>query len=321
MASGNFKQYKDAPILPYYIYALAGASAGMANVLALHPFDTLKTRFQSSLSNTCGTQYSSTFQALYRIVKEEGFVALYKGITPALVGSTISWSLYFHSYHFFKDFLKKWKLTESIGMHWTCSTCAGIVTCLVTNPLWVIKTRLQLQIGNSTNRKAVPMYTNGSSYRGLFHGLVQIVHDEGLRGLYRGLGPSLLLVSHGAIQFTIYEQCKTWFLERNGDWKRQHQRTLDIKESLFASTISKVVASMSTYPLQVLRTRMQERTFALHRQSHSFLYLFWMITRKEGLKALYRGLVANLLRVTPSSAITFITYEQIVRLYYYYYYY
>jgi hypothetical protein len=59
--------------------------------------------------------------------------------------------------------------------------------CLLTNPIWLIKTRMQLQTKVAAAAGAVP-------YKGLWDALVQIGRSEGLRGYYKGLGPSLVLV-------------------------------------------------------------------------------------------------------------------------------
>lgn len=183
-------------------------------------------------------------------------------------------------------------------------------SCLVFR---VVKTRLQLQLGTKYGKHYLSTETIPSFYRGMIHCFVSIVREEGWIGLYRGIGPSLLLVSHGVIQLTCYEYCKTWFLDTSDDWKRQRDRTLQVMESLVASTISKWMASITTYPLQVIRTRMQERN-AMNNKLYMLQYLRCII-QEEGFIALYRGLVPNLLRVTPSAALTFVTYEQVIRLY------
>jgi solute carrier family 25 folate transporter 32 len=263
--------------------------------------DTLKTRFQASTFSQPASShyYTSLVQASYHVLREEGPRALYKGLGPALVGSMISWSLYFHSYHLFQSKLTKGNKT--VVHHFIASTGAGIVTCLVTNPFWLVKTRLQLQLGNTARWKSP------TSYRGMLDGWLSIVREEGFTGLYRGIGPSLLLVSHGAIQLTSYEYCKKVLYNK----KKGRNERPTIPDSLISSTISKVIASLTTYPLQVIRTRMQER--AAHR--FPFIRTCAHIVRTEGFKALYRGLVANLLRVTPSAALTFVTYEQVIGLY------
>lgn len=75
-----------------------------------------------------------------------------------------------------------------------------MLTLAVTNPIWVVKTRLCL-----SNTASVPMYMR---YSGLFDGLKKLYCHEGLRGLYRGFIPGLWGTSHGAIQFMLYEEFK-----------------------------------------------------------------------------------------------------------------
>lgn len=69
--------------------------------------------------------------------------------------------------------------------------------CLITNPIWVVKTRLQLQ-RRGLSRRAIPKGspTTGAvvQYKGFFDGVRRIAQEEGVRGLYRGLGPSLVMV-------------------------------------------------------------------------------------------------------------------------------
>jgi len=81
--------------------------------------------------------------------------------------------------------------------------------CLITNPIWVVKTRLQLQRGSAL--KAAGVARAGASagaskvqvpmvqYTGFMDGVRRITQEEGVRGLYRGLGPSLLMVSKSLI--------------------------------------------------------------------------------------------------------------------------
>ena len=76
----------------------------------------------------------------------------------------------------------------------------GVITLTLTNPIWVVKTRLCL-----TNTSNVPSYMH---YRGLTDGLVNLFRYEGVRGLYKGYLPGLFGTSHGAIQFMVYEELK-----------------------------------------------------------------------------------------------------------------
>jgi solute carrier family 25 (mitochondrial folate transporter), member 32 len=76
---------------------------------------------------------------------------------------------------------------------------AGMLTVCITNPLWLIKTRMQLQSQN-----------HASNYRGMVHAFTTVVKQEGFLGLYKGIVPALALTSHGAVQFTAYERMKSW---------------------------------------------------------------------------------------------------------------
>ena len=71
--------------------------------------------------------------------------------------------------------------------------------CLITNPIWVVKTRLQLQRRGLSRRgiaipKGAPTSGAAVQYKGFFDGVRRIAQEEGVRGLYRGLGPSLVMV-------------------------------------------------------------------------------------------------------------------------------
>ena len=77
---------------------------------------------------------------------------------------------------------------------------AGSCLVLVFNPLWVIKTRMTLQGAEPSARQ----------YKSVTDAFATIIREEGVQGLYRGLVPAMLLTSHGAIQFAVYEQLKSW---------------------------------------------------------------------------------------------------------------
>ncbi|CAL8470130.1 g9672 [Coccomyxa elongata] len=302
-------------------HAVAGCTAGLVSVLALHPLDVVKTRLQVQ-DGVAGALpiYHGTRDAIRRIVQDEGWRALYAGISPALLGAGLSWGIYFTAYNNAK---MRWQglRNEAVlpaPLHLLSAAEAGCMVCLLTNPIWVIKTRLQLQRVSSlkaAGSKAAQRAVRGSNpYRGFAHAVRQIAKEEGLKGFYRGLFPSLLLVSHGAIQFMVYEELKKVasgpLMRANGD-----TQPLTGLEISVIGAASKLAASIVTYPSQVVRSRIQQRQDQFRGVRYDSGWRTLRVTmRREGIRGLYKGLLPNVLRVMPQSAITFLIYEKVMRL-------
>ena len=132
-------------------------------------------------------------------------------------------------------------------------------------------------------------------------GIRQVYRSEGIRGFYRGLAPSLLGVSHGALQFMAYEQLKNY--RRSGIG----QNELNAIDYALLSALAKMFAGSITYPYQVVRARLQmynaDSTYA---GTTDVVSQIW---RREGFAGFYKGLGPNLLRVLPSTCVTFVVYE------------
>jgi solute carrier family 25 folate transporter 32 len=142
------------------------------------------------------------------------------GLAPSLVGSGVAWGVYFYAYNAAKARYRRAgaapaEVRLSTAQHMRAAAEAGAIVCLATNPLWVAKTRLQLQQRVALTGGTVAGAARGAAaaaapgaYAGLADCLVTIARTEGVRGLYKGLLPSMLLVSHGVIQFVAYEELK-----------------------------------------------------------------------------------------------------------------
>ncbi len=167
------------------------------------------------------------------------------------------------------------------------------MTALCTNPIWVIKTRML-----STSS------THPGAYTSILDGTRQILRSEGFLGFYRGLVPSLFGVSHGALQFMAYEQLKIYRAKSISGG----QKDLSAVDFLVLSGLSKMFAGNITYPYQVVRARLQMYDAdSNYKSTRDAVAQVW---KKEGLAGFYKGLGPNLLRVLPSTWVTFLVYEK-----------
>lgn len=143
-------------------------------------------------------------------------------------------------------------------LHIASAMTAGMASTSLTNPVWVIKTRFMVStktingmceislewlilLLQSQSKRSLHRYNN------IFDAFTTIAKNEGIRGFYKGLGPSLIGVSHVAIQFPLYEKLKSLLSE-----KSMQSDTVNI---LLASAVSKMVASTATYPHEVKHTQ------------------------------------------------------------------
>ncbi|KAJ3205860.1 Serine/threonine-protein phosphatase pp1 [Entophlyctis luteolus] len=182
--------------------------------------------------------------------------------------------------------------------HLFASALAGALTCLATNPFWLIKTRM------CSDRATDP-----GAYSGLWDGLKKTYRDGGIRALYKGLPMSLVGVSHGAVQFMVYEEMKKWTAK--GNFK------MDSFQIVGMSLTSKVIAMVVTYPYQVVRARIQNEreglaTTGKYKTSIDTVRRIYRLTlgavrdanRHEGAAGFYKGIGPGLVRVLPGTALT-----------------
>lgn len=239
---------------------------------------------------------SNAFATIWR---QEGLIGLYRGVTPNIWGAGSSWGLYFLFYNSIKSTIQNGNSQKALGAgyHLLAASQAGALTLMITNPLWVVKTQLCLQYNYPESLK-VPRYT------GMLDALAKIYKNEGIKGYYRGFIPGLFGVSHGAVQFMTYEEMKN----RYAVYKNRPINTkLETVEYLTFAAVSKLIAAASTYPYQVVRARLQNQHYA-YKGMWDCIVSTW---KYESWKGFYKGLGTNLLRVTPATMITFVTYEHI----------
>lgn len=244
-----------------------------------------KVKFFAKLGSveTGASHLGQSLQILRDIIRNEGgYVALYRGLAINMVGNAVSWSLYFLWYGNAKSTLARIRGQErnlTTLDYFAASGIAGLATSALTNPIWVIKTRML-----ATGRDSP------GAYKGMLDGARSIWRNEGARGFWHGLVPSLFGISHAAVQFAVYEQLKNHRAKALRDDTDTHGikgQGLSNWDYLVLSASSKVFAASATYPFQVVRARLQNyRSQAAYQ---GFSHCVNEIWTKEGSRGFYRG--------------------------------
>lgn len=150
----------------------AGCAAGLVSTISLHPIDLIKVRFQVQGDPKVGAEarYTSVVGAARSIWRSEGLRGFYKGAVPALWGSGLTWGLYLYFYERSKHrtAAKQGNAPLSWWQHTFSAWESGSICVFLTNPLWLVKTRMQLQ-REAANRaiERGDVFTGPRPYRGM----------------------------------------------------------------------------------------------------------------------------------------------------------
>jgi len=304
----------------------------MTSATLTSPLDVLKTRLQSdfyqhqleisrkakgipppsalSIPRSALLHFNETFQILFSVHRIEGWRALFKGLGPNLIGVVPARAINFYTYgngkRIISDRFNNGR--EAAWVHLTAAATAGVCTGTATNPIWLVKTRLQLD--KSRAEQAGTRVTR--QYKNSLDCVMQTVRNEGIRGLYRGLSASYLGVTESSLQWVLYEQMKLYLRQREERLVASDRdptawdQTLSWGGRVGAAGTAKFFAALVTYPHEVIRTRLRQAPLEDGRLKYTgIVQCFKTIWKEEGMASLYGGLTPHMLRVVPSAAIMF----------------
>eukprot|EP00111_Clytia_hemisphaerica_P016909 TCONS_00050142-protein len=315
----------NRPNLGPFVHLLAGGIGSTVAQCVTCPLDVVQTRLMSTKLNFSYVGASANltapaiaggpaiqvqrkpffgyFQVLFsymrHMVQNEGIRSMYKGLTPGLIGIVPAKSAYFFCYATAKHKLYQNSTLQSHQhvVHSLSAMSAGIFTGTVTNPVWYIKTKLQLSGKNKTVRQII----------------VRGYRKHGMKCFFRGITASYVGVLETVIYFLLYEELKRMISSKKMDGQKLKFQALHFT---YAATVSKIFATTIMYPHEVIRTRLRQDVLDVNGglKYKNFFQSLKLVAREEGRAGLYGGFGTSLLRQLPHTAVTFLTYEAIIHL-------
>ncbi|MCJ1272473.1 ADP/ATP carrier protein [Puttea exsequens] len=273
--------------LPPWGNAVAGATGAVLANAIVYPLDIVKTRLQVQIKQkttdaapliTDEAHYTSTFDAIQKIMEDEGVLGLYSGIEGSLIGVASTNFAYFYWYSVVRTlYISSQSLpkTPNTATELSLGAAAGAIAQVFTIPVSVVTTRQQTQ-------------PKGDKKGLLDTGREVVNSNDGWSGLWRGLKASLVLVVNPAITYGAYQRLREIFFAGKSNLRPW--------ESFFLGAASKALATIATQPLIVAKVGLQSRPPPARqgRPFKSFVEVMAYIIEREGPLALFKGIVPQI---------------------------
>ncbi|KAJ0302251.1 hypothetical protein COL5a_010882 [Colletotrichum fioriniae] len=305
------------PVLPQndnVAHALAGAGGGLLSMALTYPLITLSTRAQVESKRAD----SAFLTAVQKIVAREGVSGLYSGLESALFGISVTNFVYYYWYEWTRAFFEaaaekagraSKKLTTVESM--IAGAIAGSATVIITNPIWVVNTRMTTRGGkgkeasSSTDEEA--QAAKPKKAPSTIGTLLALIKNEGPQALFNGVIPALVLVINPILQYTLFEQMKNTV-----EKKRRVTPTI----AFFLGAAGKLFATSVTYPYITVKSQMHVAGNGEKKEGMS--QAISRVIREEGYAGLYKGIGPKVTQSVLTAALLFafkdVLYEQTVKL-------
>uniref|UniRef100_UPI00358F9666 calcium-binding mitochondrial carrier protein SCaMC-2-like isoform X1 n=2 Tax=Myxine glutinosa TaxID=7769 RepID=UPI00358F9666 len=272
---------------------VAGGGAGAVSRTCTAPLDRLKVIMQVKASRTNNIGLVSGFTHMLR---EGGVRSLWRGNAVNVLKIAPESAIKFTAYEQIKKLIGSQQ--ENIGLQerMVAGSLAGLTAQTIIYPMEVLKTRLALSRTGEYN-----------SIVGCAQRLLQL---EGLRAFYKGYVPNMLgIIPYAGIDLAIYETLKNKWMQRHVT----EGAAPGVLVLLACGTVSSTCGQLASYPLALIRTRMQAAasTTTASQTSVTMMSLLRSILKQDGPLGLYRGLAPNYMKVIPAVSISYVVYEHL----------
>jgi solute carrier family 25 aspartate/glutamate transporter 12/13 len=271
-----------------------GAFAGACGATAVYPIDLVKTRMQNQRTGSYigELMYSNSIDCFKKVLRHEGFSGLYRGLVPQLMGVAPEKAIKLTMNDLARDKLKTANGGHlSLPLEMVAGACGGGSQVMFTNPLEIVKIRLQVAGELAAGSKVSAM---------------GVVRELGFFGLYKGSRACFMRdIPFSAIYFPAYAHLKPAFADENG-----YNSPLSL---LTAGAIAGMPAASLVTPADVIKTRLQVVARAGQTSYTGVLDATRKIYAEEGFKAFWKGSIARMCRSSPQFGVTLVTYELLQR--------
>ncbi|KAG6485394.1 hypothetical protein ZIOFF_053931 [Zingiber officinale] len=319
-----------------FINGLAGAGGGIIAQLITYPLQTVNTRQQTERDPSKSSARDGAVRQMLEVGGEaRGMGRLYGGLAPSLVGTAASQGVYYYFYQIFRnraetatqDLWRKSIGDGSVGMlqSLVVAALAGCVNVLLTNPIWVVVTRMQAH--KKTNIKSPDHGIQSVSDEAIefpvidhqpyrtSHVIQELYDEAGMWGFWKGVVPTLIMVSNPSIQFMLYETLVKK-IKRRHDSKANGADELTALEIFILGAVAKLGATVVTYPILVVKARLQIKQRLTNDKRHRYtgtLDAIGKMMRYEGLSGLYKGMGTKIVQSVFAAAVLFMVKEELVK--------
>ncbi|XP_021073832.1 solute carrier family 25 member 41 [Mus pahari] len=268
-------------------FLLSGAMAGAVSRTGTAPLDRARVYMQvySSKSN-----FRNLLSGLRSLVQEGGVRSLWRGNGINVLKVAPEYAIKFSVCEQSKNFFYGVHSSQLFQERVVAGSLAVAISQTLINPMEVLKTRLTLRFTGQ--------------YKGLLDCARQILERDGTRALYRGYLPNMLgIIPYACTDLAVYELLQYLWQKSGRDLKDPSGLV-----SLSSVTLSTTCGQMASYPLTLVRTRMQAQD-TVEGSNPTMRGVFKRILSQQGWPGLYRGMTPTLLKVLPAGGISYLVYE------------
>ncbi|XWS74847.1 hypothetical protein CRYUN_Cryun01aG0033100 [Craigia yunnanensis] len=317
------------------INGLAGAGGGIIAQLITYPLQTVNTRQQTERDLKKEKRKLGTIEQMCQVVKQEGWQRLYGGLTPSLVGTAASQGVYYYFYQIFRNKAEATALERqkkgfgdgSVGMlsSLVVAALSGCINVMLTNPIWVVVTRMQThtkiskkdhpnRLATTTPEETVLSVIDPLPY-GTSHVIQELYGEAGFWGFWKGVFPTLIMVSNPSIQFMLYETMLKK-LKKRRSLSKQGNNGVTALEIFLLGALAKLGATVVTYPLNVVKSRLQAKQVTTGDKRHHYkgtLDAILKMIHYEGFSGFYKGMNTKIVQSVLAAAVLFMIKEELVK--------